>query len=300
MIYPGVTLNMGTHRILVNAGELEIIGTDTGRVRLKSDSSNWGGISIGGDAAGTAVATINGAYIDGLSDTALYIGVSASEVSGAVSLTNSRIHISTANRQAAHLRYIDSGTTCTFRNNIIVFPTSNYRAFDAQSTLGGGLTFNIEYNTIVGKASSGSTAITIPDTDANTYNISRNLITGGYDYAISQGGAAPVYNITNNILRTRFHWDGNGGGGGGGDWDVFDDNLVEAEDGDPDNFGATWDTEQIFADYDNNDFTLVITSDFPTLALADNIASMVGSLTVGHENEVGGYGDGGYPPNYNE
>ncbi|MBT3272575.1 MAG: hypothetical protein HN368_05440, partial [Spirochaetales bacterium] len=295
VIYPGATLNMGTNNMFINGGELEIIGTDADRVKLTS-SSTWGGITVEGDSIGTGIVTIDGAYFDKLSGSAFYLGSGASSISGPMTVSNSRIHIDASTNSAVKLKYMKSGAH-TFNNNVIVFTATNFYAFEAMSSLSTGITINIISNTIIGKGSSGSSAIYTPDSNANIYNIERNLIAGGFSWAITQGGTTPVHNIVNNFMRTVSHWDGNLSGG---IWDTFTDNLYVATDGDPFNFTATWDTSQIFANYGSNDFNLLFTSNFPSSTQASGIASMVGALSSGHVNEVGGYGNGGYPPNFDE
>jgi hypothetical protein len=294
VVYPGVTFEMGDSSILVY-GELEIIGTDEARVRLRSNSSNWGGIAIGGDSAGSATAMINGAYIDGLANSAIYCGALPDIASGQVSVTNSRIHIDTANREAIRLRIVKSGTVNTFSNNIILFTGSNWYAFDGYSSLSGSFTFDIVYNTIIGKGS-GSAAVNTSDSNAtNVYNLTRNLIAGGYSYAIQFSSAAPQHYLTNNLMKTATNWDGVSGGG---TYDGTLENLYESTGAD--NFLATWNNEGVFANYTAGDFHLAQPPIFPTLEQASDIASMAGCLTAGDENEVGAYGNGGYPPNYDE
>lgn len=292
VIYPGVTLDMGSNTMYVY-GDLEIIGSDDARVRLKSSSNNWGGIAIGGDSAGSATAIIDGAFIDGLADSAIYCGTGSAEVSGQVSVTNSRIHITAQYTDAIRLRYMKSGTTNTFTNNIILFTNYNWRAFEGFSSLNGSITFNIEYNTIIGKGSANSALYTADSNATNIYNINRNLIAGGFTYAISLSGDAPQHNLTNNFIKVATNWDG-----GGGTYDSFVENLYESAN--EDNFTGTWDAGAVFTNYTSGDFTLAQTATFPSLTQASNINSMEGCLTAGNANEVGAYGNGGYPPNWDE
>jgi len=297
VIYPGVTLDMGTNQILVH-GELEIIGTDSARVKLTS-SSTWGGITISGDSINTASAHINGAYIDKLDNHGIYCGTSSSAVSGEITLTNSRIHISEDYRSAVRFEYMAGGTTNTFDNNIIFYTnsTQTYFAFNGLSTQSNTKIIHIRYNTIISAGSDSSTAINTSDSTSTTYNIEHNIIAGSFNRAIAYNSADPVHNLSNNFMRTGVDWDGVLGGG---TYDTFTDNLYEAADGEPDNFGGTWSTDSIFDNYTSGDFHLSQTSPFPTLSQADNISSMEGCLTKGNTNEVGAYGNGGYPPNYNE
>ena len=294
VVYPGVTFEMGSNTIYVY-GNLEIIGTDDARVRLKSDTGNWGGFVIGGDAEGSATAMINGAYIDGLANSAIYCGTGSSNVSGQVSVTNSRIHISAQNKEAILLRYMKNGTENTFANNIILFTAYDFYAFNGYSSLNGSYTFDIAYNTIIGKGSASAAVNTSDSNATSVYNLSRNLIAGGYSYAIQYSSSAPQHNLTNNFMKVANNWDGVSGGG---TYESTVNNLYESTNAD--NFSGTWNTDAVFVNYSSGDFRLAQTSGFPTLAQADGIDSMEGCLTAGNANEVGAYGNGGYPPNWDE
>ena len=91
------------------------------------------------------------------------------------------------------------------------------------------------------------------------------------------------------------NWDGTLSGG---TYETFTDNLYESSSAD--NFTGTWDTAIVFVNYGAGDFHMEQQLGFPSLAQADDIASMEGCLSAGDVNEVGAYGNGGYPPNFDE
>jgi hypothetical protein len=295
-IYEGVTLNMDVHQIFVY-GDLVIAGSDAQRVKLAGTA--WGGFTVGGDAAGSAELSIDGAYLTGFSDSAFYLGTDSSNAAGDVSITNSRIVITTANRAAILLRYTKTGGVYNFNNNIIEC-NSNYYALDAQSNINSNNVVNMRYNTIIGKLNGGGSAINSSDGDSsNTYNYEYNLIgTGdvsGFSYGYSQNSSAPTLNFNNNFVKTDFNYDGTSGGS---NFSSVVDNVYESASAD--NFTGTWLASFVFEDYSNNDFRFKQTSTFPSLSQVANKTSMEGCLTRDHANEIGAYGNGGYPPLWNE
>ena len=278
-IYEGVTLDFqaGGFAVAVNGG-LSVKGTDANRVKF--DGSDWGGIYV----AGTA--DINGAVIDGIE------GGYALNVGGDdVTITNSRIiHSDTAD--GVRISAPSSNITLVFRNNIIVslpnMGNQNQTAFDFYNFAATDMAVDISYNTIIGKGYGGY-AIYISGSTYNEYTIERNIFANGSYSPYYTSGAyfftGPYVALVNNIIDDR------------GTGSLYDGTA----DADTDNLEfAAWDNSVIFEDFDANSYRLKKTTTYPSQAQAGGLVSMEGCLTEGHANECGAYGDGGYPPDYNE
>ena len=278
-IYEGVTLDMANYSISVD-GTLYVEGTDDNRVKFTG--SNWGGITING------IADINGAIISEYYSSSGY-GINIA--GGDVAITNCRI-MQPGTSVGIRMSDPEADSVYVFSNNIFCdLESSNQPGIDMYNVIDPpGLTVMISNNTFIAKGTDGY-AIDIPDDEASTYLIENNIFAGDSDmyysafYFVNPG---PIVSVDNNIYDDRVTSFGHG----------------EAPDSPADlsetNLAFSWSNSTIFTNFAANDFRLKQTTTYPSLAQANNIAELEGCLTNGHANEVGAYGNGGYPPDFNE
>ncbi len=278
-IYEGVTLDMGSSTLTVD-GNLDVAGTDAQRVKFTG--SGWGGIIINGTA------TINGAVIGDFYSSSAY-GLNLA--GGSVTVTNSRI-THTGTSVGIRISAPDNNADFIFQNNIFncVPSSGNMRALDFYNFSASGVTADISYNTFIGKGSSGY-AIYVSGTSA-TYTIERNIIANGsttpyYSAGIYFSSVTPVVSTINNIFDDR-----------GTTRNLLDGNAADTDTGNLEY--VDWVNSVIFTNFDSNEFTMLQTSTYPDLVQANDIVEMEGCLTAGNMYENGAYGNGGYPPLYNE
>ena len=276
-IYPGVTLSMGTNNLLVN-GTLYIEGTDGDRVKFIG--SGWGGITVAGDA------NINGAVI---SDYDPVAGFAVQSTGGDVTMTNCRI-LQPGDSTGFLVADNNTGGTFNLSNNIFIGLIDNGYGIEVRSSLNAAITMNVVYNTFIGKGDAGFAVSSYDDDSSSQYTFEHNIFANDDDYAANNYLGVLEFQFSNPLVSASYN--------------VYDDrpsfdyhiNL----DTDTHNLAIAWDNSVIFENIGSNNFRLKQTTTYPSLSQAGNIAELEGSLTNGHGNEVGAYGNGGYPPDYNE
>ena len=275
-IYEGVTLNMGTHQLIVD-GCLCVEGSDAQRVKFTG--SDWGGILVNGTA------DINGAAFTGYNSGAGY-GLRAS--GGDVTVTNSRFH-QDGTSYGIQLATPGSGAEFIFMNNIFIDlgGTGNQPGIEVRSSVVNPVTMVVSYNTFIGKSTNG-TAFDISESNNSTYTIENNIFAGSsaanvYTTAIQIDSSSPVVATFHNVYDDLISlWTGQAP-------TLLDDLALNG-----------FDSSVIFNNISSNDLRLQQSTEYPNLAQANDITELVGCLTNGHGNEVGAYGNGGYPPDWNE
>ena len=279
-IYEGVTLDMGTFEIIVqDGGELVIVGSDAQRVKLTSSDSLWEGIMSFGNV------NINGAYIEnvnGTSSRCIQVGNSTTD-GGDLTITNSRIY-HTSTSKGLYIYGTRNGASFVIENNIIAYTSTsgNPNAIHFYSYIENNLTAVIRYNTIIGKGSSGY-AIYISDTNGSSrYTIEGNIIANrlsNYIAGIYFGSTAHMSTVQLNIID-------NG----------IDPLLQGTADTFEDNHSLGWDNNFIFQNFDANDYRMSNSVGYPNLTAAGDIEELVGALSSEETNQIGAYGNEGYPP----
>lgn len=295
LILEGNTLLITGNYPIDVQGKLDIRGTDEKRVKIIFDTINTESIVVnGGDL------NMNGAYLMNDKESLLYLGGSTSSMpAGDVTITNSRFRLGGDNDVAIDIKYLSDYKTYEISHNI--FEWTDHAPRNAllvrSSNDSSGITFNYTYNTIIARDDGSTFAINITDSDVlSTYNIERNLIasgaTHGFNYMYGLVGTTTL-NIKNNFAK--YQW---APSGGSADPTVETENVYETTSttGTGDNFGATWNAATVFENYTTGDFRLKLTSPFPTASQIGGLTVMEGCLTKGSDNEVGAYGNGGYPP----
>lgn len=280
-LHAGVSLDMGTYKITVN-GTLAVLGTDARRVKLSTSGAGWGGIILVGNA------DIRGAKIDKTSDHAIDVGTGTSTRGGNLILRDSRFTWS-ANINAVRLFYPAAETTYAIQNNVFIFTPSsaNATAIRVENNVPAeGVNLNATRNTFIAKGTSGY-AIYITDGQASSYTFERNIFANGtaspsYYAGIYFSSATPIATVRYNVFDDR------------GTYSLLDGQAPDTEAGNLEL--SDWDNALLFQNFDSNDLRLKLTAEYPSLAQAAGTAELVGALTAGHANEVGAYGNGGFPP----
>lgn len=240
---------------------------------------------------------IDGAYIENTSGYSIRVG-DTTYYGGDLTLTNSRLVYDGGTGDVLYLHFLKSGSTYNISNNILI--SDDDEAIKTYNS-DGDIDVNILYNTILAVGGSYSTmAISVSEDDPDSaYTISHNIIYGSnYNDGIginnAQVNAIVSYNVIN--VSSRYIYKAST------DNVVDEFNLfIDSDYYAPDStLTIDWLTSVIFTNYSWGDYSLEQVNDYPELADANNWDSMVGSLTNSHANEKGAYGNGGFPPNYDE
>lgn len=326
-IFEGASLNMGGGKITVN-GTLRVLGTDEKRVLIESPTTTgWQGIFIGQGAEGIAEAYINGAYLTDLGydplgsgdneGNGIQLGQDSSLRAGNFTLTNSRIEMNKTDTYsyAVYLSYLGGSKTITIENNIFLTNGSSYRdtpVYDRGYYHAAANDVTISHNTFATKAANNNAAIYISGATSNvsTYTIERNLTAGTntsdgaglWQFFIDVYSSTALTYINYNVSKTYDRWDTDGNAQSVGDsyTESIDNLWLERDDeSGGDTLIYTWDQNtytDLWQGYATNDFRLAKTGGVPSLTQVSNYTSMAGCLSNDNSNQVGAYGNGGYPP----
>lgn len=290
IIYPGNTLNFDSDSQISVLGALEVYGTDDQRVKLTG--TNWDGI-IAGNTNGTSTLVMDGVFIEQTDTYPISIG-SSSTRSFNTTITNSRIKVDVTNREALNISGPKSGGTYTFENNVII--ADNQEAFYIYYS-DGSITVNIRNNTIIHKSSSTISINMYENISGSIVTIENNIISGNITQVIYFNNANLFIYYNNNVINTTSSF--------GSYLDAPVANVSESEnlyiDGSSsDTLTIVWDDSIVFENSVLGDYHLKQTAEYPVSADASSWTNMVGSLSVGHDNEKGAYANGGYPPEHND